>query len=85
MPFCAEGTTKGLRSRGCLENVYTSFMSCVCVCVCVCVSVCVSACFVRTCMLLNQINHVRAIACRYNVCTVCIQYTQNVTSSYNVY
>ena len=56
-----------------------------CACVSVCVSACVSACFVRTCMLLYQINHARAIACTYNVCTVCIRYTQNVTSSYNAY
>ena len=28
-----------------------------------------------TCVLLYQINHARAIACTYNVCTVCIQCT----------
>ena len=49
------------------------------VCVCVCVRV------FCTCVLLYQVNHARAIACTYNVCTVCIQCTQGVTSSHNAY
>ena len=32
-PKAQKGITKGKRSRGCLENVYTRFMSCVRVCV----------------------------------------------------
>ena len=47
--------------------------------------VCPRVLYVRTCVLLYQISHARAIACMCNVCTVCIQYTQNVTSSYNAY
>ena len=60
-----KGIAKGQRSRGWLENVYTSFMPCVCV---------------RVCVLLYQIYHARTVACQLSCiqCSQCVQCVYSV-------